>query len=186
MILGQDNFAGEKVFECFRLLTICGQAILQAKKTLNSSRLLMIRGPDNFAGETIFEYFRLLMICGRDNFAAAKDFESFQVFDDLRPRQFCRWKNLWLFPGCWWSASKRTLQAKKCWNIPGCWWFAAKIILQVKKSLITFGVLMICSQDYSAGEKVSESFRDIDDLRPRQFCRRKKSLNFSRLLMICV
>ena len=32
---------------------------------------------------------------------------------------------------------------------------------------------MICGQDNLAGEKVFENFRDSDDLRLRQFCRRK-------------
>ena len=32
---------------------------------------------------------------------------------------------------------------------------------------------MICDQDNLAGEKVFEYFRDCDDLRLRQFCRRK-------------
>ena len=145
MIRGQDNFAGEKVFEYFRLMMICGQAILQAKKTLNISRLLMICGQDNSAGEKIFEFF--------------------QVVDDLRLRELCRRKSVGIFPGCWWFAAKTILQVKKSLNVfgilmicgqdnfarekslrifPSCWWFAAKGILQVKNSLNIFRVRMMC------------------------------------------
>ena len=69
---------------------------------------------------------------------AQKVFEYFRVADDLRPRQICRRKSLWIFSGCW--------------------WFAAKTNLQAKKSLNTFGLLMGCGQDKFAGEKVFEYF----------------------------
>ena len=51
---------------------------------------------------------------------------------------------------CWW---------KDLWVFSGYWWFAAKTILQAKKS--------------------SNIFRDNDDLRPRQFWRRKSLWIFS-------
>ena len=57
--------------------------------------------------------------------AAQKVFEYFRdIVDDLRLRQICRRKSLWIFSGCW--------------------WFAAKTNLQAKKSLNIFGLLMIC------------------------------------------
>ena len=35
---------------------------------------------------------------------AQKVFEYFRnIVDDLRPRQFCRRKSLWIFSGCWWK-----------------------------------------------------------------------------------
>ena len=56
---------------------------------------------------------------------AQKVFEYFRnIVDDLRLRQFCRRKSLWIFSGCW--------------------WFAAKTILLAEKSLNIFGLLMIC------------------------------------------
>ena len=66
---------------------------LQAKKSLN--------------------VFGILMICGQDILHAKKIFEYFQVVDDLRLRQFCRWKSLWMFSGYWWFAAKTILHAKK-------------------------------------------------------------------------
>ena len=118
MICGKDNSTGEKVFEFFqdiddlRLRRICrrkslwifpgywrfaAKAILQAKKSLNTSRILMICGWDNSAGKKIFEYF--------------------QDIDDLRLGQFCRRKNFRIFPGYWWFPAKTNLQFKKSLNI---------------------------------------------------------------------
>ena len=48
---------------------------------------------------------------------------------------------------------------ERLWIFPGYWWF--------------------CGQDNFAGEKVFEYFQDIDDLRLRQFCRRKSLWIFS-------
>ena len=127
----------EKIFEYFqvvddlRLRQFCRWKILwifsgfgwsAAKTNLQVKKALIILGYWWFAAKTILQAKKSLNLFGNDdlrpsNFAGERDFEYFQVIDDLRPRQFCRWKNLWLFPGCWWSASKRTLQAKKCWNI---------------------------------------------------------------------
>ena len=42
-----------------------------------------------------------------------------------------------------------------------------------EKSLNCSRIMMICGQDHFAGEKVIEYFQDNDDLRLRQFCRRK-------------
>ena len=65
---------------------------------------------------------------------AQKVFEYFRnIVEDLRLRQFCRRKSLWIFSGCWWFAAKTNLQAKKSLNIfgwlvkslwifSGCWW----------------------------------------------------------------
>ena len=119
----------------------------------------MICGWDKSEGEKSLNIFGLLMICGKDNFAGEKVFQYFQVVDDLRPRHFCRRKSLWI--------------------ISGCWSFAAKRILQVKKSLNISKLLMICGYDKSAGEKIFEYFRGIDDLQPRQICRRKSLRMFS-------
>ena len=84
--------------------------------------------------------------------AAQKVFEYFRdIVDDLRLRQICRRKSLWIFSGCWWLAAKTNLQAKKSLNI--------------------FGLLMICGQDKFAGEKVFEYFRVVDE----------ESLNISRI-----
>ena len=151
---------------------VCGQAILQAKNTLNISRLLMI--------------------CGQDNSAGQKDLEYFQVIEDLRPREFCRWKNLWMFWGYRWIAAKTILHAKKIfelfhvvddlrpnqfcswkclWILSGYRWSAAKTNLQAKKYLNVFGILMIWGQDNSASEKAFECFHVVDNLRPNQFCR---------------
>ena len=194
MICGQDNSAVGKDFEYFqvvddlRLRQFCrwktlwifsgfgwcaAKTNLQAKKTLINFGILMIRGQDNFAGEKVFESFRLLIICGQNNFAGEKDFEYFQVVDVLRPRQFCRWKRLWIFPGWWWFAAQTFLQAKQSLNFFGYWWFAAKTNLQAKKTLNISRLLMICGQDNSAGEKISEFFQVVDDLRLRELCRRK-------------
>ena len=51
---------------------------------------------------------------------AQKVFEFFQnIGDDLRLRQFCWRKSLWIFSGCWWFAAKTILQAEKSLNIFG-------------------------------------------------------------------
>ena len=42
-----------------------------------------------------------------------------------------------------------------------------------ENSLNIFRIMMICDEDNFAGEKVFEYFQDNDDLRLRQFCRRK-------------
>ena len=165
------------------------------------------------------------MIWGQDNSAGEKDFEFFQVIDDLRPRHFCRRNKLWIFSVFDDLRPRQFSRRKRLWIFPDYWWFAAKTNLQVKKSLKFSRLLMICVSENSAGEKVLEYFQviadlrlrqfcrwkslwifsgyrwsadktnlqakslwmfsDIDDLRPRQFCTRKKSLNISRLLMIC-
>ena len=44
---------------------------------------------------------------------------------------------------------------------------------------------MICVEDIFASEKVFEFFQDNDDLRLRQFCRRKKYLKIFGIKMIC-
>ena len=194
MICGQDNFAGEKVFESFRLLMIWGQAILQAKKTLDVSRLLMICGQAILQAKKTLNISRLLMICGQDNSAGEKVFHYFRGNDDLRLRQIWKRKSLWMFSGFWSFAAKTILHAKKIleyfqvlddlrlrqfcrWKIlrifSGFGWSAAKTNLQAKKTLINFGILMICGQDNFAGEKDFEYFQVIDDLRLRQFCRSK-------------
>ena len=50
--------------------------------------------------------------------AAQKVFEFFRnIVGDLRLRQICRRKILWIFSGCWWFAAKTNLQAKKSLNI---------------------------------------------------------------------
>ena len=54
---------------------------------------------------------------GKDIFAGEKVVESYRDIDDLRLRQFCRWKNLWIFSGHWWYAAKTILQAKKSLNL---------------------------------------------------------------------
>ena len=48
---------------------------------------------------------------------AKKFFEHFRDFDDLRLRQFCRRKSVWIFPEYWWFAAKTILQAKKSLKI---------------------------------------------------------------------
>ena len=63
--------------DCCLLLEYC----LLAGKSLKISRILMICGWDNFAGEKVFEYF--------------------QDFDDLRLKQFCRRRSLWIFSPRW-------------------------------------------------------------------------------------
>ena len=45
---------------------------------------------------------------------------------------------------------------------------------------------MICVEDNFAGEKVFEYFQHNDDLRIRQYCRRKIFLKVFRIKMICV
>ena len=39
-------------------------------------------------------------------FAGGKVFEYFRDIDDLRLKQLCRRKTLWIFSGCWWFAAK--------------------------------------------------------------------------------
>ena len=65
---------------------------------------------------------------------AQKVFEYFRnIVDDLRLRQICRRKSLWIFSGCWWFAAKTNLQAEKSlnnfgllvkslWIFPEYWW----------------------------------------------------------------
>ena len=145
------------------------------------------------------------MIWGQDNSAGEKDFEFFQVFDDLRPRHFCRRNNLWIFSVIDDLRPRQFCRRKRLWIFPGYWWFAAKTNLQVKKSLKFSRLLMICVSENSAGEKVLEYFQVVADLRLRQFCRwkslwifsgyrwsadktnlqAKKSLNVFGILMIC-
>ena len=90
---------------------------------------------------------RLRQICRK------RFFEFFQDNDDLRIRQNCRRKSLWIFSGY-------------------CW-FGSKTILQGKKSVNIFRILLIWIWDNFAGEKVFEYFQDKDDLRLRQFWRKK-------------
>ena len=128
--------------------------------------LWMISGYWWFASKTILQarkvlnIFRILMICGQDNFAGEKLFEYYQDNGELRRRQFCRRKSLWI--------------------LSGYWWFASKTILQVKKSLNIFRMMVICVVDNFAGEKVLEFFQDNADLRLWQFCQRKKLWMISR------
>ena len=42
-----------------------------------------------------------------------KVFEYFRDVGELRLREVCRRKGLWIFSGCWWFAVKTNLQAKK-------------------------------------------------------------------------
>ena len=98
-------FAAQTILQAKQSLIIFGywwfsaKTILQAKKTLNISRLLMI--------------------CGQDNSAGGKIFEFFQAVDDLRLREICRRKSIGIFPGCWWFAAKTILQVKKSLHIFG-------------------------------------------------------------------
>ena len=103
----------------------------------------------------------------------------------------------------WWLL----LVAAGCWMIAGCGWDTAVCWKIAACGWDTAGCWMIagCGWDILAGEKVFEYFQDTDDLRLRQFCRRnslwifsgfwwyaaktilqaKKSLSFSRIMMIC-
>ena len=179
MICGQDKSAGEKNLWIFPgCWWSSSQRTLQAKKCWNISRLLMIAAKTILQVKKSLNMFGVLMICGQDNSAGEKSFEFFQVVDDLQLRQFCRWKNLWIFSEFGWSAAKKNLQAKK--------------------TLINFGILMIRGQDNFAGEKVwifsviddlrpsnfagekdFEYFQVVDDFRPRQFCRQNNLWIFS-------
>ena len=98
--------------------------------------------------------------------AAQKFFDYFQnIVDDLRLRQLCRRKSLWIFSG----ADEKSLNisgllVKSLWIFPEySWWFAAKTNLRAKKSLNIFGCWW----------KVFEYFRVVGE----------KSLNISRILM---
>ena len=128
------------------------------------------------------------MICSHESFVDENFLEYLRDIDDLRPWVFSWRKSLWPFPGYW--------------------WFEAKTFFQAKQSLNSSGILMICGLDKFPGKKVCEFFRDIDDLRLRQFCRwklswiswtpryrwfvaeryflAKNSLTISGVLMICV
>ena len=100
-----------------------------------------------------------MMICVEDIFAGEKLFEKAPGNDELRLRQICRRKSLWILPG-------------HCW-------FASKTILQAKRFLKFFRIMMICVEKNFAAERVFEYFQDNDDLRPRQFCKRKSLWMFS-------
>ena len=123
------------------------------------------------------------MIWGQDNSAGEKDFEFFQVFDDLRPRHFCRRNNLWIFSVIDDLRPRQYCRRKRLWIIPGYWWFAAKTNLQVKKSLKFSRLLMICGPDNFAGETIFEFFRLLMICGQNDFAG-GKTLNISRLLMI--
>ena len=174
-----------KSLNIFRKMMICGWDKFAREKSLNVSMIKMICDSDNFAGQKFLNIFRIMMICVEDNFASKKVFEYFQHNDGFRIKQFCRRISLWMFSG-------------KCW-------FAAQTILKAKKSSNIFRIMMICGGDKFAGEEVFEYFQDNDDLDLRQFCRRKslwiisgywwfssrkilqakKFLNIFRIMMIC-
>ena len=133
--------------------------ILQAKKLLNT--------------------FRIMMFCVEDIFVEENDFEYFQDNDDLRLRQFCSRKSLWIYRDKNELQPRQFCMRKFLWIFSGFWWFASKTILRAKKFLNTFRIKMICVADNFAGEKVFEYFQDNDQLRLRQFCRRKSLWIFS-------
>ena len=138
MICGYDNFASEKVCECFqdndhlRLRQFWGGKVfeffqdkddlrlrqfLQTKKSLNIFRIMIICGFDNFASEKIFEYFQHKDGLRPRQFRRRKIFQCFQDNDDLRLRHFCSRKKFWIFSAEWWFTSKTILQAKKSLNV---------------------------------------------------------------------
>ena len=81
----------------------------------------------------------------------------------------CCWLLL-IADGCYWLQ----LVAAGCWMIAGYGWDTAGycwLLLVTGWLLLVAGVLL-------AGEKVFEFFRDFDDLRLKQFCRRKSLLIF--------
>ena len=166
----------------------------------------MVFGQDNLAGEKVFEYFRDNDDLSLRQFCRRKIFECFQDNDDLHLKQFCRRKSLWMFPRQWWFASKTILQVKKSWNI-----FSIKMVCG-QDNLVGEKVFEYFRDNDDlrlrqfCRRKIFESFQDNDDLRLRQFCRRKKfwifsgdwwfaskttlqakkSLNVSKIMMICV
>ena len=94
---GWDTFAGEKILQYSQDIDdLRLRQSLQAKKSLNISRILMI--------------------CGWDTFAGKKDLEYSQNIGDLRLRQICRRKILWKLTRYRWFAAKTTLQAKTSSN----------------------------------------------------------------------
>ena len=96
------------------------------------------------AAQKVFEYFRKIVGDLRlRQFAGDKVFEYFRVVDDLRLRQICRRKSLWIFSDCWWLAAKTNLQAKKSLNIFGSWWKVFEYFRVVgEKSLNISRILM--------------------------------------------
>ena len=139
---------------------------------------MLICGQDIFAGEKSLNLFRILMICVKDSFPGEKVFEYFQDNDDLRLRQFCRRQSFWRFSGWWWFAAKTFLQANKSLNVFRKMLICDKGKFAGEKVLSIFRIMMICFDDNFAGEKVFEYFQNKDDLRLRQF-RRRKSLRIS-------
>ena len=109
LIRGESQFCRRKSLWIFpEYWWVAAQTILQAKKSLNNSMILIICGSGNFAGEKVFGYF--------------------QDIDEVRLSHFCRRKSLWIFPGHWWVAAKTISQAKNSLNIfsPRWWWDWAK------------------------------------------------------------
>ena len=161
MICSQDISAGENVIECSRDIDD-----LRLKQFFRRKSLWIITGCWWFAATTSLQVkkslniFGVSMSCGQKKFAGEEIVEFFQVVDDLRLSQFCRWKSLWMFSGYWWFAAKTILHAKKIfeyfqviddlrprqfcrwkrlWIFPGFWQFAAQTFLQAKQSLNIFG-----------------------------------------------
>ena len=120
MVCGQDNLAGEKVFEYFRdnddmcLRQICRRKNfecfqdnddLHLRQYCRRNNFLKISGEWWFASKTILQakkslnISKIMMICVQDNFAGEKVFDYFQDNVDLRPRQSCGRKSLWIFSG---------------------------------------------------------------------------------------
>ena len=180
MICGQDKNASEKVFEYFQ-----DNGDLRRRQFCRRESLWILSGYWWFASKTILQVkkslniFRMMVNCVVDKFAGEKVLEFFQDNADLRRRQFCQRKNLWMISGCWWFAPKTILQARKFLNIFRVMMICGQDNFAGEKFLNIFRILMICGQDNFASEKIFEWFQDIDDLRPRQNCRRKSLWLFS-------
>ena len=76
----------------------------------------------------------------------------------------CCWLLL-IDDGCYWLLDD-------CWLRLGCWWLLL-VASDCWMMLVTAGMLLV-------GGKVFEYFRDVDDLRLRQFCRQKKIFEYFR------
>ena len=97
---------------------------------------------------------------------AQKFFEYFRnIVDDLRLRQFCRRKSLWIFSGCWWFAAKTNLQAKKSLNIfgllmkslwifSGCWWKVFEYLQNIDERKV--------EESFPSGKLVVDSSKRIN------------------------
>ena len=68
-------------------------------------------------------------------------FECFRDIGDLRLRQFCRRKSLWILSGVDDLRLRQFCRQKSLWIFSGADDFAAKTILQAEKSLNIFGLL---------------------------------------------